>query len=302
MVVANLVNGHGEWCLDSVKHFLSIDVCNQILSLSPPRLDRPRDRIAWSRTTDEEFSTVSAYESLIGHNEVNGSSYFKLIWQWQGPERIRVHMWKMALDALVTNRFRFKRGMTPNNLCPVCNLMEETILHVARDCREVAQAWCLLLGDSIPRTFFDNNLLEWLSYNLKNKRVLNGVKWSVLFGAATSSFWQARNERVFHGKVCNAKELSVRAKYQALAFQQSFSDKVSSCSNSRDSIGTMKWSAPAYEFAKLNCDGAVDCYGELAAVGGVLRDHHGSFIFGFASASEACSIVEAEVRAIHTGI
>lgn len=66
-----------------------------------------------------------------------------------------------------------------------------------------------------------DDLHQWLSNNLNGNCNCRGVKWTTLFGAATSCFWYVRNEKVFQGKDFSCKELECRVLYNALAFQTS---------------------------------------------------------------------------------
>lgn len=303
LVVADLVNNQGNWCLDRVVNILPREICQHIRSLPPPHSNRPRDRVAWRLTKDGEFSTASAYESLIGPFDEQSSSLFKLIWHWPGIERVRVLIWKMALNALGTNNFIFIRGHSPNGLCPLCNQKEETILHMVRDCEVISQIWLFLSENSLPQMFSVEDTRLWISQNLKMNISIKGVKWKTLFGAATSCIWQARNVRVFQGKVIATRELGIKALYQALAFHQSYVDlQQLNAPLARNSYDLIHWKALDPGILKLNCDGAVGHHGDVAAGGGVLRDHRGDLILAFASPLGHTSALEAKIRAIHIGI
>lgn len=58
---------------------------------------------------------------------------FKGIWKWQGPERIKILLWKMANKGILTNQARLRRGMTDTALFPICNKNDESISHCLRD-------------------------------------------------------------------------------------------------------------------------------------------------------------------------
>ncbi|RDX72956.1 Pentatricopeptide repeat-containing protein, mitochondrial, partial [Mucuna pruriens] len=63
------------------------------------------------------------------------------------------------------------------------------------------------------------------------------------------------------------------------------------------------WTAPPESFIKINCDGAFCHNVNKAAIGGVVRDWKGKFIFGFSGALRNCnSVVEAELCAIKIGM
>lgn len=64
----------------------------------------------------------------------------------------------------------------------------------------------------------------------------------------------------------------------------------------------IRWRAPLEGWYKLNCDAAVTNFGAKAGTGGVLRDHHGNFVLGFAMDLGAASIAEVELGAILAGL
>ncbi|CAI9780746.1 unnamed protein product [Fraxinus pennsylvanica] len=63
----------------------------------------------------------------------------------------------------------------------------------------------------------------------------------------------------------------------------------------------VKWIKPEVDWFKLNTDGALKG-NELAAGGGLLRNNLGDPIWGFYEYYGECSILEAELRAIETGL
>lgn len=62
------------------------------------------------------------------------------------------------------------------------------------------------------------------------------------------------------------------------------------------------WKPPSKGWVDLNCNVVVTNHGESTAIGGCVGDELGNFIFGFASDVGACSITEAEIRAIYTSL
>lgn len=73
------------------------DVIKLILQLlSPSAESREEDRIAWGACKDGIFTNRSAYDSLLDQNLSDSKLLFKLIWSWTGPERYRLHLWKLT--------------------------------------------------------------------------------------------------------------------------------------------------------------------------------------------------------------
>lgn len=303
LTVADLTDIHGGWDFEKINHCLPEDILQVIRTINPPNATRSQDRIAWLLNKDGEFSTSSAYEYLLNSPSGFNGEVYKLIWKWPGPERVRIHLWKMAQGALITNLFRQRRGMSSLSNCPICDSLEESILHMARDCRSSFQIWTWLAGNKLPHGFLSPDPHDWMINNLRCTSLRHGVEWRIIFGAATTCIWQNRNNKVFIDKVDHVEEICWRVVRQAQAFQQCAADGVLTCSLiSQADLTNNQWRPPPFGVWKLNCDGAVCDFGNSASAGGVLRDHEGAFILGFASILSPCNVLEAELHAISMGI
>lgn len=303
LTVADLMDDHGGWRVDEIEHFLPQDILNQILSLAPPVLNRPEDRVAWNLTKDGEFSTRSAYENLIMQPTMLDCSFLKILWSWPGPERIRILLWKISQGALVTNTFRLRRGLSVESLCPVCSLDNETSLHILRDYPCSSQVWMAVARKSLDQNFFNSNLQEWLSVNLVDRTLYGNVEWRVVFGAGLSSIWLARNEKVFQDKESSVQALSFGVSRHASAIHLSIiASKLAGEPRYQDGHASISWCPPGNEVIKINCDGAVCQIGQVAAVGGVFRNQWGGFLLGYASRMGSSSVLAAELNAVWMGI
>ncbi|XP_045797643.1 uncharacterized protein LOC123891800 [Trifolium pratense] len=76
----------------------------------------------WNRTTDDDAWQTS----LLPTNQ----NIFQHIWSWQDPNRYKSFLWNIAHDKILTNDARYHRGMTKDNLCPICGDYLETVMHV----------------------------------------------------------------------------------------------------------------------------------------------------------------------------
>ncbi|KAK7245212.1 hypothetical protein RIF29_40047 [Crotalaria pallida] len=94
-----------------------------------------RDTLAWSYSSDGWFSIATAYQSIQEDDSNVKQCNFNRIWSWKGPQRVRVLLWKIANDALMTNSNRRRRNITNDDTCMICNTREvEDLLHALRDC------------------------------------------------------------------------------------------------------------------------------------------------------------------------
>lgn len=67
-------------------------------------------------------------------------------------------------------------------------------------------------------------------------------------------------------------------------------------------VSAFSWNTPIEGTVKLNCDGFVRSFAEAAACGGVLRDHNGTFLWGYAVKLGSCIVPQAELWAILHGL
>lgn len=75
-----------------------------------------------------------------------------------------------------------------------------------------------------------------------------------------------------------------------------------SWNKSRDSEPAIRWTPTPAGLVAINVDASVREVGFMAGFGGVIRDHHASFIFGFSMKLESCSIIEVEMWALYHNI
>lgn len=154
------------WNKDKLQQLLPLDVCNKILSIHIPYDTDFQDTIIWNSPNDDLFSTKAAYKSIYEVSETPPSQIFKLVWKWKGPQRIKLFLWMVAHDSLLTNVTRHYRHLTSNNLCPIYVFEPKTLLHTSRDCGIVHDVWLQLVDPIHKDDFFGWDREEWLSHNL----------------------------------------------------------------------------------------------------------------------------------------
>ncbi|KAK7255045.1 hypothetical protein RIF29_28447 [Crotalaria pallida] len=140
----------------------------------------------------------------VHYMSVDDRKVFQRIWKWQGPQRIRVLLWKIVNEAFLTNHNRRRRNLTLDGICKLRNKVEETTLHVFRDCDHTQVVWMNLIHRTHHLMFFQQNLQEWLDHNLSNINN-NQAKssWDILFGCTCEILWQRRNKLIFEDEQFN---------------------------------------------------------------------------------------------------
>ncbi|KAF7815339.1 reverse transcriptase [Senna tora] len=63
------------------------------------------------------------------------------IWRFKGSQRIRVFLWSLAHDSIMTDNQRMRRCFTDSDICKRCGQAAKTTLHAIRDCPCVSGLW-----------------------------------------------------------------------------------------------------------------------------------------------------------------
>lgn len=296
--VRDFVDSHGNWNLEEVRKLLPGHVIGKIQLLFPPREVTVEDIVAWKCTPDGAFTVKSAYDAIACLPEHPDLTLFNLVWRWGGQERIKMVLWRLLSEALLTNQQRFRRGMAPNAKCPLCDCLVECSLHATRDCLTAKKIWESIIPGSLKQSFFLYDKDEWLRRNLSEKN------WDITFGIAIDNIWRMRNDFIFNQKIPSAEV--------AVGIIRHLSDEMSSVKTrgnnlnqdviSKSSMTLIRWISPEEGFVKINCDGSLSIQNNLASCGGVIRDHWGAYIVGFACKLGNCSILQAELWAVFYGL
>ncbi|CAA0815450.1 Polynucleotidyl transferase- ribonuclease H-like superfamily protein [Striga hermonthica] len=169
-----------------------------------PRPELGPDRLYWGFSSTGKFTTKSAYDMLDAAGKPETASTLKpvwrAVWQWPGPQCIRIFLWLLTKNRLLTNVERRRRHLTADGICAICGQTDETILHALRDCSLAAEAWRDLLPRPAISDFFCTDLVQWISSNLLNSLSVGGANWACIFGVAAWKIWKWRNEFIFQGK------------------------------------------------------------------------------------------------------
>lgn len=107
----------GDWDIQLFQHILSEEVCSKIMDQAPPIASSSRDVLAWKGNPDGWFTIKSVYEYISDVPNGLRNPLFDRIWCWQGPQRIRLLLWRIASYAILTNIQRKKRNLSNENLC-----------------------------------------------------------------------------------------------------------------------------------------------------------------------------------------
>ena len=112
--------------------------------------------------------------------------------------RIRIFLWLVAHNSLLTNARRVARNWSNNLYCHLCQLKIEYTTHILWDCPAASNIRRQLLQQHNMDDFFSASLKPWLLNNLSSKVITaDRWKWFVIFGVALWSIWKKRNNLIF---------------------------------------------------------------------------------------------------------
>lgn len=302
--VSDYVTSSHQWNLNLIAQCVPSHIQECIKMIIPPNASFLDDSLAWEGSTDDTFSTGQAYLHIINEQSLQATEVFSYIWKWNGPERIRYFLWKCAHKVLMTNEVRNRRGFSESDLCPICQHVTESLLHMFRDCQSAQAVWNTLKID-MPSSFFDQDSFDvWLLNNLHSRDNMNGENWDLVFAVALDRLWLVRNEWVFKQSPPLTVSTVARVRRLVSDILGSVEDFKAMGKRTCTQIGfsNIRWECPIPGMVKLNCDGAVKSYAQAAACGGVLRDHNGAFLCGFAVKLGKCTVPQAELWAVIYGL
>lgn len=95
----------------------------------------------WLDSKDGQFSITTTY-SLLSFKEEEfdlnlNTDNFPLVWKWQGPQKVRIFIWKLVDGRLLTIQEHFKRHTIDSEDCAGCLQAPESFMHTLTDCDKV---------------------------------------------------------------------------------------------------------------------------------------------------------------------
>ncbi|KAJ8760048.1 hypothetical protein K2173_010904 [Erythroxylum novogranatense] len=302
--VRDYVDAQGYWAWDDLRDFLPHQFLLHVAAVFPPRTSRAADQLYWSLEPSGHFSTRSAYRLLSRHEWEPRSPVWQLIWTWQGPKRVQMHLWLVAKQRLMTNGRRFQLSLADFPACVDCPLHEESLAYVFRDCWRARSIWNQLLHGNDRQQFYRRDFPSWLERNLRGPcGSYTADHWPLVFGVVLWKLWIWRNERCFtpgasHNHLIGEIFSLVR---DALLARQLLRD-VSPPSARPRRLLEVSWSKPSEGLVNLSTDGSAKGNPGLATAGGLLRDAGGRWLVGFGALLEHCSALQAEFWAVYHGL
>ncbi|KAH1108630.1 hypothetical protein J1N35_012398 [Gossypium stocksii] len=137
----------------------------------------------------------------------------------------------------------------------------------------------IISADCVPR-FFELNLLEWVSANLRGEFWIgsSGAESRVIFAILCWMLWKNRNKYVFQQVIGKVEDIVKSAEYFAINVCET---NLKGCRTRGPQVVQTRWCPPSHGWLKVHTNGAARRNGDYSAAKSVLRDSSGNWIEGF---------------------
>ncbi|CAA7014055.1 unnamed protein product [Microthlaspi erraticum] len=291
------------WRFDHIAPYVPENICLELRAIVLDCDTGAKDRLSWSASADGQFSVKSAFSLLTNDATPRPDMevFFRRVWKIRVPERVKVFLWLVSHQVIMTNVERKRRHLCDSEVCSVCRGGFETIIHVLRDCPSILGIWNRIVPALVRRDFFFKSLLEWLFDNLQEDPADNVTPWTITFAMACWWAWKWRCGNVFgENRRCPDRVQFIKDfAREVWTANKRVANQSSGAAREERQIG---WLPPPGDWFKLNTDGASRGNPGLATAGGVLRDAEGRWCRGFILNIGRCSAPLAELWGVYYGL
>lgn len=141
--VNELIGDPGSWDGEKVRSLFSHQDVEAVLSI-PLSIHSPPDHLTWQPERHGGFTVKLAYRLETSLTEVTHSdpevrslvqNFWKAIWSSKVSGSVKFCIWKLCHNILPTlDRLATRRVELESQICPLCNVANETNVHIGSDC------------------------------------------------------------------------------------------------------------------------------------------------------------------------
>jgi ribonuclease HI len=300
--VQDVVTTNGEWNFNMIRSVVPNIVVKRLHDIVPPHPSQGEDTPLWLGMNNGQVTVSAAYHLITGDIVKENDKKWNQIWRIDSIERIRVFIWQLTHDKLLT-KARLAKWHLGDALCYNCGHFEETTLHVVRDCKVAVDIWRYLLTNQERSQFFMVGFHEWITMNLNNffgKK--HGNDWRAIWATTCYLMWQWRNKSMHDTKFVSPEQpWKVIVEYVKAYKLNMVVEEQARTERAQQQI-LVAWLPPLSGWVALNSDGAAKINDKTARCDGVLRDERGRWLDGFVKALGDTTTYMAELWGIYEGL
>ena len=299
MKVSQLI--HNElhcWKAELICQMFDTPFAQAILAISIP-ITSKADKLVWVLDSKGVFSVKSAY---IASNPqfnllVSPMVKWKKLWNLKAPERLKMFLWRLCVNALPTRDNLFKRMNITDTSCMLCNESEENPCHLFLHYPIAKALWfsaCWGFKAEEVTAVSSEDVVNMV-LNPPNTLCNSWEQWKISLTMALTleEIWYLRNS-VLHSKT----PLELHCSIQLI--QRRCHEYMATCPISSTQLVPHEpshWAPPPPPGCiKLNVDAALSC--SKVAVAVVVRECSGLVCGVWVKTISLCSPLQAEAEAI----
>nr|POE61120.1 putative ribonuclease h protein [Quercus suber] len=288
------------WDLTNLSFVFPNCILNAVRAIPLRRFAEREDHRSWISSLNGEFDPKNAYLLAIDDNLETSDFHGKWIWKLQSLPKIKIFLWKCLHMSLPVKAILAYRGFGDLGGCDSCTELDESIIHVLRECPIAKNFWVQSSCPISLKQSFSDDLVTWIKKNALDSFKAHGkdYRWCNFFLLGLWNLWLQRNNKAFRHQSLNPNlvqvvEMQTRELMYCVLEPDTGKESI---------LRQVQWLKPAVGWHKLNTDGSVVSSCGLAGCGGLLRDCAGQWIVGFAKSIVSSSSIAAELWALREGL
>lgn len=182
-----------------------------------------------------------------------------------------------------------------DNSCPYYIDVSETMLHSFFSCNHATQVWDFFnLTHVAPLSSNRSDIAKWTRDAIHSNGIIVAViLWTI---------WLARNKLIFDNERSSPQLIVYRASCLLNDIDKAYQEINSPLATTRMPREVAWMGTSSDQRVVLNVDGSAIQHPGHSGFGGLLRDHTGTFLFGFYGSADQSSILRAEVLGVMHGL
>ncbi|KAK8639795.1 hypothetical protein V6N13_138164 [Hibiscus sabdariffa] len=160
-----MASTNGDWRWDLFERFLPHVVLLRIAAIKGPLPSMADATIGWKLSSTKQFDLRTVYEVRLGGLDVSPDKVWRIIHRFWGLQRIRIFLWLVCMNKVLTNEECRRRHFTQDACCPICHHMVEDGNHMLRFFPHSLAIWQQLIIPGKLNVFLGMDICRWVIVN-----------------------------------------------------------------------------------------------------------------------------------------
>ncbi|KAK1278839.1 hypothetical protein QJS04_geneDACA023696 [Acorus gramineus] len=158
----------------------------------------------WKPAASGVFTVKSAYKWWRSERMDTRVAFpkFSQIWKLKISLKIKVFMWLLSFERLLTRTYRARWAPNDSILCPLCSAAPENVHHLFCACPVAMEFWGAVgIQTGLQHTFASIDDV-WAAGKAMKRAAMNSLEATILQAinpAGAWTIWRTRNEVIFQG-------------------------------------------------------------------------------------------------------